>query len=268
MSTVVACVVSRLKSTRLPRKAFADIQGIPLTQHLISRLRLSNSITKIVLCTSTNHQDEELASAALAWGVESFRGDEDDVLSRLIAVAERENAGHVLRVTGDNVLTCPANIDRMIKAHLLHAADYTRTNNLPVGVTAEVLSRDLLYRLRNDMADPRQSEYMMLYAFVPKKYRCAVLEAPPETNRPFYALTVDTPADIDLIRRIYASCASSTAEPAIIDAVTFLDNDPQYRPVDAAARVKMPNDQTATYGELIAMLNTRAHEARIMLPVT
>jgi len=258
---VVACLVVRLKSTRLPRKALADIGGKPMMLRLIERLKQSRTVNDIVICTSTHPDDRELIGLAETWGVTAYAGDPDNVLSRLIAVADATGADAVLRITGDNVFTCPETIDRMVPWHFESMAEYSRTNNLPLGVTAEVFSAPMLARLHEMMPDPNQSEYMMLYAFDPENYRCMVHEASVNTNRPNYSLTVDTPADLALVQRLYAAFPDDPCGPGIVQAVATLDADPEYHGISCDASIRMPGGSTETFGYLLSMLNARAQRA-------
>ena len=259
---VIACIAVRMKSTRLPRKALADIHGEPMTLRLIERLRAAKTIDEIVICTSTHPDDASLVDLAKEWGVQALAGSEEDVLSRFILAAEQYGADLVLRVTGDNVLTDPETIDHMVTHHIATGADYTRTNGLPLGVTAEVMSVTMLPRLHDLMPDPNQSEYMMLYAFDPDHFHCEVLEAPPEVNRPHYALTVDIPADLELIRRIYAELPAGDSGPRLVDIVAMLDADPNCRTVSDATPIRLPGGKTRSFGEMLVMLSERAERAR------
>ena len=144
---VIACVAVRMKSNRLFQKAFADINGQPMLLRLISRLKKSIHLDGIVICTSSNPDDDVLLQFANQVGVNAIAGSEDDVLQRFIAAADKYGAGSIVRVTADNPFTCPVTIDRMIIHHLATHADYTRTNGLPFGMTAEVMTRSMLERL-------------------------------------------------------------------------------------------------------------------------
>lgn len=259
--TVIACIAVRMKSTRLPRKALADIHGKPMTLRLIERLRAAKTIDEIVVCTSTHPDDAILVDLAQEWGVQTLAGSEEDVLSRFIIAAERYEADLVIRVTGDNVLTDPGTVDRIVPHHIATGADYTRINGLPLGVTAEVMAASMLSRLHDLILDPGQSEYMMLYAFDPDHFHCEVLEALPEVNRPHYSLTVDTPADLELIRRIYAELSAGDSGPHLVDIVAMLDADPDCQTVSDTTPIRLPGGKTIAFGEFLVMLSERAKQA-------
>jgi spore coat polysaccharide biosynthesis protein SpsF len=251
-----------MKSSRLPRKALLDIGGKPMTLRLIERLRVAEAIDEVVICTSAHRDDAILMELAKEWGVEALAGSEDDVLSRLIMASERYEADLVVRVTGDNVLTDPEIMNRMVLHHIATEADYTRTNGLPLGITADVISTPMLSWLHKLMPDPNQSEYMMLYAFDPDHFHCQVLKAPPEVNRPFYSLTVDTPDDLMLIRRIYSELPGRKGGPRLVDIVALLDTDSNYRPLSGTTPIRLPGGSTTSFSELLVMLDERAEQAR------
>lgn len=262
MKRIVACVIVRLKSQRLQRKALADLAGKPMLLQMIDRLRTSKTITDIVLCTSTNEEDRPLLQLAKEWGVEAYAGSELDVLSRMIHVADSLKADAAIRATGDNPFTDAVNIDRLVNHHFSTGSEYTRANHLPLGVTAEVLGRDMMHKLHSIMPDPNQTEYMSFFSFNPDVFHCEVLYPEPELDRPFYSLTVDYPEELELARRIYANLAAKGPIPSLRDVCAFLDNDKEYRAVDPKFPIKMPGGETISYEALIKDLDRLAEKAK------
>lgn len=259
---IVACIIVRMKSYRLPKKALLDINGFPMTQQIIRRLQQTDAISKIVICTSDNPEDSILLKKAQEWGVDSYAGDELDVLSRLINVAEKYDADMVLRITGDNPFTDAVNIDKLINRHIETSADYTRTNRLPLGVTAEVIDRKMLRKLHDIMPDPNQSEYMSFYSFNPDIFHCEVLEPLPEQDRPYYSLTIDYPEDLELARALYENISSENGIPSLTDVIAYLDDDSDYAGVEPDTLIKLPEGKEMKYKELILMLDELAEKSR------
>ena len=60
-----------------------EVAGKPLIVHMLVRIKHAKSIDKIIICTSTNPQDDPLEKIAAQENVFCFRGSEDDVLKRL-----------------------------------------------------------------------------------------------------------------------------------------------------------------------------------------
>lgn len=259
--TVIACLIVRLKSTRLPRKALVDVGGRPLTARLISRLKTAHSLSRIVLCTSTNSQDAPLLDLARQCEIDAYAGSEEDVLSRIIDVAEQYKADVLLRVTGDNIYTDPETIDRMVYHHIQTDADYTRTNGLPWGVTAEVLSARMLRPL-HAMIDPTKTEYLTIYACDPKRFHCEFLDSPKDIRRPNYSLTVDTPEDLSLVRMLFEKLPGSEAGPSLRDIIAALDAIPDYKGIPDSAPIKLPDGKSITYREMLDWLQGQARISR------
>lgn len=263
---VVACVIVRMKSTRLPLKALLEISGCSMLEQLVRRLRTSKYITDIVICTSTHEDDQILLEKAEEFGVHSYAGHERDVLSRLMDVAEIYDADMVLRITGDNPFTDAENIDRMVEHHIETSADYTRTNRLPLGVTAEVMSTGMLPKLRDIIPDLNQSGYLSFFSFNPDVFHCEVLEPLPGQDRPYYSLTIDYPEDLELARTLYSKCGKNGEVPSLQVIINELDNDESYESVAGDTEIKLPGGETMSYDELIQMLDEKAAQARAVAP--
>ena len=260
---VIACIIVRMKSSRLPRKALLDIEGKPMTLRIIERLRMAKTVNQIIICTSTHPDDQVLVDMAKNdWGIEAIAGSELDVLSRLIQAADSFRADIVIRITGDNPFTDPTLIDNMVKRHLAAGANYTRTIGLPLGVTADILSADILRRLHNRMADPNQSEYLQMFAIDPDHFKCELLDAPPDINRPFYSLTVDTPEDIQWARYLYRTLSPADGIPTLPDIIAELDKNPKYKGIHKDTPVNMPNGTSIKYIEFIEWLQEKAQASR------
>lgn len=248
---VVACIAVRMGSTRLPGKALLPIDGVPMLRRLIDRVRSASCVDEIVVCTSQHPDDEVLVERALEWGVSAYAGSERDVLSRFIEAGEQAGADLVVRITGDNVLTDPEAIDALVELQQDTGAEYTRVAGLPLGVTPELMTLPFLRRLHASMEDPEASEYLIFFAFDPEQYRCSVLYAQQDCRRPSYALTVDTPADLALMERIFSSIPCGPAGPAVADVCRWLDAAPDYTGVADDAPIKLPDGVTWSFADYL-----------------
>ena len=88
-------ITARLKSTRLPKKVLLKVQGKPLIIHMINRIRHAKNINKIIICTSTNSQDDPLEEIANQQKIDCYRGSEDDVIQRLLDTAKKFRLNHL-----------------------------------------------------------------------------------------------------------------------------------------------------------------------------
>jgi len=81
-------ITARLKSKRLPLRILKDLQGKMVVERIIDRTKVVKDISDVVLCVSTNPQDKPLVDIAKKNFISWFRGDEDDVLKRLLDLPE------------------------------------------------------------------------------------------------------------------------------------------------------------------------------------
>ena len=113
---ILVCVAVRMKSSRCPKKALADLYGVPLILRLHERVAQTGY--NIVWCTSTHPQDNPLGQLARWHNIDCYRGSELDVMSRFIEMADAYKADTIVRVTGDNPLTDPDLMKKMVNHHL------------------------------------------------------------------------------------------------------------------------------------------------------
>ena len=79
------CIVARTSSTRLPKKALLNIiKDVNLLDLLIFRLKTEFDPRSIVLATTNLKQDDILEEIANKHSINFFRGEEKNVLDRLI----------------------------------------------------------------------------------------------------------------------------------------------------------------------------------------
>jgi spore coat polysaccharide biosynthesis protein SpsF len=198
-------------SSRLPGKSMVDICGRPLIQHIIERLKRCETFSGIILLTSTRQENDILERLAVDLGIGVLRGNEDDVLSRFVAALKKYDPRHVIRVCADNPLIDPREVDRIVRHHLASGADYSFNhipaldNSYPDGVGAEILTAGALSRIFSKTSRAEDHEHVTKYIWDhPDDFDIRTIPAPPEIAMPDVRLDVDTPEDLEKIRRIYS----------------------------------------------------------------
>ncbi len=235
-----------MKSARLAAKALADLHGKPLLMRLVERVGEAIPRERIVLCTSTHPEDDVIEAFARDHAINSFRGNELDVMQRFLDAAAAYGAGTVARVTGDNPLTDPEMLREMFDRHASAGAEYSFTDDLPVGTRAEIIDVAALQRIHGQLVAPSFSEYMTYMLKRPDKLRQLEVPAPRRVlKRPEISLTVDTPRDLALVREIYA--AFDTALPPLDDIIRWLDSAPGRVITTAAAPAAPPAAIVCSY---------------------
>jgi spore coat polysaccharide biosynthesis protein SpsF len=140
-------LTARLKSARLPRKVLLALAGRPATAHLLDRVKRARRIETIVVCTSTNAQDDPLEALAAQEGVHCYRGSEGDVLLRLYEAAAAHGLDYVANITADCPLVDPVHIDWIVEGYEATGADLVTASKLPTGQGPNGLKVEALGRV-------------------------------------------------------------------------------------------------------------------------
>tara|TARA_B100001989_G_scaffold3713_1_gene2524 strand:+ start:74585 stop:75343 length:759 start_codon:yes stop_codon:yes gene_type:complete len=199
------CIVARTSSKRLPKKALLNIfKDINLLDLLISRLSTEFDPNRIVLATTKLKEDDILEDITNTHNIKFFRGSEKNVLDRLInSCMMFNNCENIVRITGDNPLTDPKVLKKMIIDHEINISDYTFTQSIPVGTRAEVLSLKFLKYLSKNVINKDNTEYMTYYfqkelGQINKKFDIDFKKILSGDN-----LTVDTIEDLQYLKNIF-----------------------------------------------------------------
>ena len=97
-----------MSSSRLPGKVMAPVLGEPMIGRQVERLRRAAGIDKLMVATSTDPSDDELAAYCKGLELDVFRGSLDDVLGRFCAaLSYNMQAKAVVRLTADCPLADP-----------------------------------------------------------------------------------------------------------------------------------------------------------------
>lgn len=203
---ILAILQARASSTRLPGKVLAPVFGKPMILRQIERISRATKIDKLVVATSTESSDDELASMLSAAGVEVWRGSLNDVFERFALVIDDLKPEHVVRLTADCPLTDPVVIDLTIQEHVSTGADYTSNTNPPTypdGLDVEVFSVSAFNELRKSALTAPEREHVTLgFRDSARSFTCHNVSQ--STNHEDLRWTVDLPEDLEFVRAIYA----------------------------------------------------------------
>jgi len=207
---VAAIVQARQGSSRLPGKALLDTCGKPALQRVIERLRAAKCLDDVIVAMPEGKNDDELAAFCEKMGYSYFRGDEEDVLSRVLEAARNFQVDVIVEVTADCPLLDWNHVDHLVKLFL--SGDYDFVSNVgertfPRGYDIRVFSREALERANRDCGNAIDRQHvstaMYLNPTTKQNYKCLNWPAPAGQNRPDIEVTLDTPEDLELIRWIF-----------------------------------------------------------------
>jgi spore coat polysaccharide biosynthesis protein SpsF len=231
-------ITARLKSTRLPKKAIKPIEGKPMIRHLIDRLRLAERPEQIVMCTSPVAEDDPLEDIARDEDIDCYRGEPEDVLLRLTNAAQQFDVDTVISCTADNPLTDPIYIDRLIKFHQDGEYDYSKIEGLPFGTFSYAVSRPAMEEACRIKAK-RDTEVWGGYFTETDRFRVGTLQVEEEdVQRPDLRLTVDTPEDFELMKKIFDSLHEKDSVFSLKDVVNLFREKPDLKEINRSVQQK------------------------------
>ncbi len=223
---VVFLIIARLKSTRLPRKVIREVKGRPIITHMIERLKRSKETDQIVMCTSTNTEDDPLVTLAHDEGIHAFRGDEKDVVRRMYNAAESFGADYILTITGDCPLVDPEYADRIVEEYRCSNPDLIRALQLPHGAYSYGIKPNALKKVINIKKDD-DTEVWGPYFTDTDLFDVHDLSIDREHRKPGIRMTLDYPEDLEFFKAVFDELYRPDRYFGLDDILSLLDEKPE-----------------------------------------
>jgi len=201
---VTAIIQARMTSARLPGKVMKEVLGRPLLSYLIGRVQCCKCIKRIILATTMNPEDDEIAALGFTMGIDVFRGSENNVLERFYEAATLYNAEHIMRVTADCPLIDPEILTMLIEYYFSENLDYVSNcarPTLPDGLDAEIFNIDTLEYTYNHAMLPSEIEHVTPYIRSHSEiFKIGSWEYKEDLSQMRW--TVDEKEDFDFVRQV------------------------------------------------------------------
>ncbi|HJW89569.1 MAG TPA: glycosyltransferase family protein [Anaerolineales bacterium] len=258
--TIIAIIQARMASSRLPGKVLLEISGQPMLAHVVQRARLAQTVSEVIVATTTNPSDDPVEKFCQEQCIACFRGSEHDVLDRYYQSALAFGAQVVVRLTADCPLIDSVIIDETVRALLgtrspsaapggtplaqLPGLYDFAANRLPppwnrtypIGLDVEVCTFQALERAWKEANEPHQREHVMPYLYEqPGRFRVLVLDHDPDYGN--LRWTVDSPQDLELVSRIFAAFPGRE-DFSWLEVLALFEREPQLAQINAGVRHK------------------------------
>lgn len=238
---VIATIEGRIASTRLPGKILYPLAGIPMIGQIAQRVARARRVDEVVIATTISPADQVVADLGRRLGIRIHRGQVDDVSERLRGAAA--GADIVVQITGDCPLVDPDLVDTAVELLEREQAEYV-SNSLhsctyPIGFDVRAFTMEALMRsmaLSSDPIDRVHGSYFI--ARRPDLFRHVGWDAPPELRYEGLRLTVDEPADYELVVRIYEALAPLCPHFGVADVIALVRQHPEWATINAAVQQK------------------------------
>lgn len=227
----VAVIQARMSSRRLPGKSLAKLCGKPLIEHVVERVSACDSIEKVIVATTHNKADDQLIRWAASYGVATYRGSEDDVLSRFLGAAQESGASVIARVTADDPFKDPEVTDRVVGLLIEKELDFACNNfppSFPEGLDAEVFTIDALRRANENSRSAFEREHVTQHFYKnPKLFKQENVSHEKDLSK--LRWTIDTKRDYEMARRVYDELYRESRIFKMREILDLLDRRPEIR---------------------------------------
>ncbi|HSV86177.1 MAG TPA: glycosyltransferase family protein [Levilinea sp.] len=240
----VAIIQARMTSSRLPGKVMHDIGGEPMLARVVERVRRARTVHTVCVATTEHPVDDPVVALCAERGYPLWRGSEFDVLDRYYRAAQQFAADVIVRVTADCPVIDPDVIDQTVHAFFESGVDFA-ANRLPppwkrtwpIGLDTEVVWFTALERAWREASEKYQREHVMPYFYDQEgRFKIMVLDTDPDYGS--LRWTVDTPADLELIRRVYTHF-DNRADFSWKDVLALFQREPDLAVINAGVRHKL-----------------------------
>lgn len=195
-------ICSRITSSRVPAKAFIEIEGKPVLQHLIDRLMK----TELPIILAVPEDEAQFYKQFLKKRkVMLFTGFNSDPLARMSAAAKKFKVESIVRVTHDKVFIDEEMFRDMLEEYVAFDLDYIFSSKLLPGTGFEIIRAEALHRASEKFKEVEFIGYAV--RALTNNYRDFI---PEPSDRPNARLLIDYPEDVRLINLLF-SCLGADA---------------------------------------------------------
>ena len=225
---------SRMTSSRFPGKVLKDIQGKPILIHQLDRIAQIKTHVKLVVITSDQDSDDNLAQVVNEYGYDVFRGSMDDLLDRHYQAALLYGAEIVVKIPSDCPLIDPKVIDQVLSYYIENVPQFDFVSNLhpatyPDGNDVEVMSFSALKNAWKHATKPLEREHTTPYFWEnPEDFSIGnVLWESGLKLDMSHRFTLDYPADFEFIKEVYDRLYPTNENFSLMDILDVLDQEPE-----------------------------------------
>jgi spore coat polysaccharide biosynthesis protein SpsF (cytidylyltransferase family) len=202
---VVAMIIARMGSTRVPGKSLMEIAGRPMLDHMIDIARQMKAVDDFAVVTSSLPADDPIAERAHALGVKVGRGHPEYVLDRIVETNRDLKADVVVYVGGDCPLLDPALIDKGIAAFAARGCDYLNNYDpptFPEGMDVNVITTRAVNEAYERALAPSQRIHAFSYLTNhPEEFSVSNFDN--DVDLSHHHWSVDFPEDLAFVRAVY-----------------------------------------------------------------
>ncbi len=201
---IFAFIAARTHSGRLPGKMLLPIRGKSIILHDIERAKQIKGLEGIVLCTSTEKEDDVLEDIAKEAGILCFRGSLTDKLDRFRGAVEKFGADYFVNIDGDDPFSDPELVEKAIEQIQSEKCDVIKSpDGMVCGAFTFLISAEALKEVCK-IKDTSDTEMYEVYFLEPGRFDVRDLKV---SEQVFFndnvRLTLDYKEDFEFFERVF-----------------------------------------------------------------
>ena len=232
---VVAFIVARLSSSRLPKKQLKNIGDKRIIDWTIENVKKSKAVNKIVIATTYESNNMPLVDVAKEHNIDIFlyEGDINDVVGRLNRAAIKYNASIPILISGDCPLIWAKSLDKLIEKALsdkdIDAVSFSKKDSRDVIHEGMCVYRKKCWELADKISDkPNLREHQFpIIGLMPDMFKIAYVVDDDIFYKIKHRMSVDTLADLKFMNVVYNKLKEQNEEFNMQNVVELLSEKPE-----------------------------------------
>ena len=203
---IAAIIQARMGSKRLPQKVLQKVGSKILLEIMISRLKRSQKLEKIIICTTNKKEDDKIVNFCKKNKIDFIRGSSNNVMSRIYKAAKKYKVKTIVRLTADCPLIDPIIIDKMLIQYKKLNIDYfsntspPEKSTFPDGADVEIFDFKKFSLINFSEKRKEFLEHVTYNYWKEKKYKSGIFLN--KKNLSNYRYTLDYIDDLKVLKKI------------------------------------------------------------------
>lgn len=214
-------ITARTGSSRLPKKMLLKIEGRPVIEHVIERMKRSKRANLIVLCTTELPDDSVLCYLALRNGISFHRGSVEDKLERWRGAAKKYGVEFFVTCDGDDLFCDPELIDMAFEQYEKNHPDLIECRETPCGAFTYGIGMNALDRV---CAMKGTTDTEMIRGYFDGFNVEQLADVPDDLKRPDIRMTLDYPDDLVFFKCVFKHFADR--QFTLREVIQFIEKNP------------------------------------------
>ena len=220
-------------STRLPGKVLMKVDDRPLLAYQLDRILRSKKLDKVAIATSVLAKDDAIEDFCKDFGIDCYRGSENDVMGRYYECCKLYNPDTVVRITADCPLIDPVIIDAVVQKFENDNVDYCantvppETSKFPDGSDIEVFSMKALEQANKEISDSSFREHVTFQFWKDKKYLSSQYTQKKDYSK--YRITVDYHEDFKVVEYVLKELNLNSCFGSLDEIIDILEENQEIK---------------------------------------